>query len=107
MKQAGAPNGDRLARLEIRAHGIVQGVGFRYWLRREALRLGVTGWVANQADGSIEVVAEGPAGALERLTEVASVGPPGAAVRNVDVRWGAPTGEFEGFAIRAGSHPGD
>ena len=107
MSRSGAPNGTGSARVTYRARGVVQGVGFRYFMRREAVRLDLTGWVANQPDGSIEAVAEGAANALERFTEVLSVGPPGAEVTETDVRWGPPTGEFVGFAIRAGSHPGD
>jgi len=95
------------ARVEIRIEGRVQGVGFRWFVRREALGLDLAGWVANRSDGSVEAVAEGSRGALERFIESLSAGPPGANVSDVDVQWGPPTRVFEGFAIRSGSHPGD
>jgi acylphosphatase len=87
--------------------GLVQGVGFRYFVRSRAMHLGLDGWVANRADGSVAVVAEGERADLERLAEALSVGPPGASVRDVEVEWSASTGGLQGFAVRSGSHPGD
>ncbi len=107
MKQAGAPNGSGIARLDARIEGVVQGVGFRYFVRREALRLELSGWVANEPDGTVEAAAEGPVAALEQFAELLSMGPPGASVTNVDVRWGPATGGFQGFGVRAGGHSGD
>jgi acylphosphatase len=69
-------------RLEIT--GVVQGVGFRYSMQREALRLSVRGWVRNRRDGSVEALAHGEPAAVERLIEWARRGPPGAKV--VEVR---------------------
>ena len=107
MTDRGAPAGDGPARLEATISGLVQGVGFRYFVRREALRLGVDGWVANLPNGSVAVVAEGERSALERLAEALSVGPPGASVRDVDVQWTGVVGGFVGFGIRSGAHSGD
>jgi acylphosphatase len=107
MRERDAPAGAGPARLEATVSGLVQGVGFRYFVRTEANRLGVGGWVANLPDGSVTVVAEGERSALEQLAEALSVGPPGAAVRDVDLRWARPTGGFLGFGIRSGAHPGD
>lgn len=107
MKQTGPCAVSGNARLDARLDGAVQGVGFRWFARREGLRLGLTGWVANQADGSVGVAAEGARAALEQFVERLSVGPPGASVRDVDLRWSGATGAFDGFAIRSGSHPGD
>ena len=56
--------------------GGVQGVGYRYGLCVEARRLGVTGWVRNRADGSVEAIVEGPAASLRALIEWAHRGPP-------------------------------
>ena len=98
---------DGVARLEARVRGRVQGVGFRYFVRREALGLGVTGWVANREDGSVECVAEGPPDVLGELLALLRAGPPGAIVDQVDVHWSAATGRFEAFAIRSGGLSGD
>jgi acylphosphatase len=98
---------DGVVRLEARVRGRVQGVGFRYFARREALRLGVGGWVANREDGSVECIAEGPAEVLQRFLVRLRTGPPGAMVEAVDVQWVPPTGGFDAFAIRSGGHAGD
>jgi acylphosphatase len=95
------------ARIEAEVGGEVQGVGFRWFVRREAERLGLSGWVANEPDGSVRVVAEGPPTALEQLIARLRSGPPGAAVSDVRVDRLAATGAFDRFAIRSGGHPGD
>ena len=65
---------------QIRVQGRVQGVGFRYALRDEAERLGVTGWVRNRSDGSVQALLQGEQAAIERLLAWARQGPPGARV---------------------------
>ncbi|MDQ3870881.1 MAG: acylphosphatase [Chloroflexota bacterium] len=97
----------RQARLEATVHGVVQGVGFRYFVRREAARLGLKGWVANRTDGSVAVVAEGPVGSLDGLVRALHTGPPSAHVERVDVRREEARGSFERFEVRAGAHRGD
>ncbi|MCS7255300.1 MAG: acylphosphatase [Thermomicrobium sp.] len=83
------------------AYGRVQGVGFRFFVVDEAERLGLVGWVRNRPDGrSVELWAEGPRAALERLVERVRVGPPGAWVERVDCTWVEPTGEYSEFIIR-------
>ncbi len=57
-------------RLTAWVHGHVQGVGFRWWTRSRALELGLTGYAANQADGRVLVVAQGPREACDRLLEL-------------------------------------
>ena len=94
-------------RRRIVARGRVQGVYFRETTRREAERRGVAGWVANRPDGSVEVVAEGPADALKELVGHLNVGPPAASVRRVDVVTSAPRGDLLDFRVRSGAHPGD
>jgi len=86
-------------RLRVIARGRVQGVFFRDSVRRLAARLGVAGWVHNRADGSIEAVFEGDAGAVEELVAFCREGPPGARVEAVDVAVEEPQGE-RGFTVR-------
>jgi acylphosphatase len=82
--------------LEIR--GRVQGVGFRYALRAEARRLGLSGWVRNRLDGSVEAVIQGPDETVEKLVEWASRGPPSARVTDLKV---VPIeGSYDGFELR-------
>ena len=94
-------------RLEAVVRGDVQGVGFRWFVRRQAARLSVTGWVANEPDGTVRIVAEGSPAALARLLGHLRSGPPGAIVRAVDERWLPTDGTFDAFQIRAGGHSGD
>ena len=87
--------------------GYVQGVGFRWFVEREAAGLGLEGWVANQPDGSVEVVAEGPDEALGQLVLLLWEGPSGSSVSDVAVRHEPARGNLVGFAIRSGAHRGD
>lgn len=80
-------------RARIIVTGRVQGVGFRASCAREAARLSVTGFVRNQIDGSVEVVAEGEEASVEALTEWCRVGPTFSHVLSVDVFGEPPTGE--------------
>ena len=70
--------------LAWRVVGRVQGVGFRYWTRQQAQRLELGGAVRNVDDGSVFVVAEGPAHALEKLRLLLQKGPPGAVVQALE-----------------------
>ena len=79
----------------LRIHGQVQGVGFRWSLAREAQRLGVTGWVRNRRDGSVEAVVCGSDVEIGSLVAWAHRGPAAARVVRVEV-WDA-QGEFETF----------
>lgn len=87
----------------VRLHGIVsgvvQGVNFRWYTQRRANELGLTGWVRNLPDGSVEFVAEGARADLERLLDFVHVGPSMAVVENVDTQWSPATGEFYRFEI--------
>ena len=87
--------------------GRVQGVGFRYHVVREARRLGLAGWVANERDGSVRTVAEGPSDALDRIEDVLRTGPPGSFIERVSVVRMPGTGRFDGFVVRAAAHAGD
>jgi acylphosphatase len=79
--------------------GLVQGVFFRDSTRRLAQRHGVSGWVANRADGAVEAVFEGEADAVERLVALSREGPRGAQVESVEVTEEEPEG-LSGFAVR-------
>ncbi|WP_029291523.1 acylphosphatase [Cellulomonas sp. HZM] len=80
--------------------GEVQGVGFRYAARREAARLGVSGWVRNRDDGAVEAVLEGDDEAVRSLVGWFRTGPAGAAVTSLEDTAAQPSG-VEGFDIRA------
>ena len=76
--------------LHVRVIGVVQGVGFRWFVRERARRLGLAGWVRNLADGSVEVVASGHAQQIELLREELQRGPQGAAVEKLEPIQAAP-----------------
>jgi acylphosphatase len=86
-------------RKRVVVHGSVQGVFFRDTMRRLAEQRSVSGWVRNNADGTVEVVLEGDESALERLLAFAHEGPRGARVERIEVFDEEPEG-LTGFAIR-------
>lgn len=88
-----------MQRMSAIVYGRVQGVAFRAYTQREAQRLGVTGWVANQRDGSVRVEAEGVDAALHNLERWLHKGSPAAVVEKVEVTWSQSTGEFHGFQV--------
>ncbi len=94
-------------RLVATVRGSVQGVGYRWFVQQAAARLELAGWVANQADGSVEVVAEGLGDLLNVLVQELWQGPPGSWVGSVEVRYEPPRGNLVGFIVRSGAHPGD
>ncbi len=87
-------------RLHAIIQGHVQGVGFRYFVQGKATSLGLTGWVRNRWDGSVEVLTEGKRTELESLLDALYRGPRGATVTNVDPQWQEATGEFLDFQVR-------
>lgn len=70
---------------QLRIRGLVQGVGFRDALRREALARGCTGWVRNRRDGSVEAQVDGETAAVEAVIAWSRLGPPAARVSGVEV----------------------
>ena len=78
--------------------GRVQGVGFRSFVRRNAVSLGITGWVKNIFDGSVEFVAEADRARLKRFLEVIEHGNHFSHVTGMDQEWGDAAG-FPGFEI--------
>ena len=79
--------------------GRVQGVFFREAMRQEAARLGVSGWVRNRRDGSVEAVVQGAPAAVEAIVAWARRGPPDAAVGSLEAS--EAEGDFSGFEKRA------
>jgi acylphosphatase len=86
-------------RRHVWASGQVQGVWFRDSCAREALAVGVNGWVRNLSDGRVEAVFEGPPPAVDALVDWCRHGPPRADVEQLEVVSEAPAGETR-FAIR-------
>ena len=87
-------------RVHLKINGRVQGVYFRASTAEQARRLGLTGWVMNCPDSSVEVVAEGQRGELEKLINWCRKGPPGAQVKEVRSEWENSTDEFQGFFVK-------
>lgn len=100
---AGLPAGGtttQRARLTAWVRGRVQGVGFRWWVRKNALELGLLGFAENLIDGRVRVIAEGDRGRLaELLDRLGGPGTPGQ-VAQVTHRWDTERGEFTGFIER-------
>jgi acylphosphatase len=86
--------------LHASVRGQVQGVGYRYFVVEKAHMLGLRGYTRNDWDGSVEVVAQGPRPALERLLALLRQGPSAAYVTEVQTRWRQPTEHFSGFHVR-------
>lgn len=93
-------NSSSIARLQAVVHGRVQGVSFRYYTQRCATELGLTGYVRNEWDGTVMVVAEGSRQAIQELLAFLQVGPRAAFVTQVDTQWPAATGGFDRFEVR-------
>ena len=89
-----------LEELHAVVHGYVQGVGFRYFASHKALSLGLRGYARNRGDGSVEVMAQGPHGALENLLVALRQGPSASEVDRVETIWREPTEHLTGFSIR-------
>jgi acylphosphatase len=86
-----------LKRVNLIVRGRVQGVFFEATAQREARRLGLTGWVGNRRDGSIELLVEGEEDTLREIVAWSQKGPSAARVDGVDVRWRSYTGQFHDF----------
>ncbi|HSI42616.1 MAG TPA: acylphosphatase [Xanthobacteraceae bacterium] len=70
--------------LHILVHGRVQGVGYRAFVEREARRRGLSGWVRNRREGTVEAVFAGPADQVDAMLAACRRGPPGAGVLRID-----------------------
>jgi O-acetyl-ADP-ribose deacetylase (regulator of RNase III)/acylphosphatase len=97
---AAADAGAEAVRLTALVRGHVQGVGFRASVRMRATRLGLSGSAANLDDGSVEVIAEGPAGRCRELLAYLEGGESPGRAKRVTRRWGPPLGGLAGFVQR-------
>ena len=93
------PSEDETVRAHVVVHGRVQGVWFRGTACQEARTAGVTGWVKNRWDGTVEAVFEGPREQVSRVVAWCHRGPRLAHVESVDLEWQEPTGEFAAFSV--------
>jgi acylphosphatase len=89
-----------LERVHIRVTGRVQGVGFRAFVQHSGVKLGLTGWVRNVGDDTVETTAEGPRLRLEQFVEAVKTGPPAGRVNEARVEWEAARGEFKNFGVK-------
>jgi acylphosphatase len=92
-------SGEKLHRVEITVHGRVQGVAFRFYTQSQARQLGVTGWVRNNADGTVRILAEGTRAELETFLAWTGRGPDHARVDRQDTHWSEASGRFQEFNI--------
>jgi acylphosphatase len=93
----GVPDGNGQARVIVWAEGRVQGVGFRWWVRSQARRLGLAGTATNLPDGRVEVVAEGSRQACRKLVALLSGPDTPGRVTGLTQQWDHPKGDLSGF----------
>ncbi len=89
---------DQLRAAHVVVHGIVQGVGFRFYTEDAATRYGINGWVRNLPSGAVEARLEGSPDRVERMIEWLRHGPSSASVSTIEVEDAAPQG-LRGFSI--------
>lgn len=89
-----------MQRVEAVVRGYVQGVGFRAFVQRQARALGLVGWVRNDVDSSVHVVAEGSHQDLIALVDRLRDGPSEAEVQDVELDWQPYSGAFTNFEVR-------
>ena len=88
-------------RAEIIVNGLVQGIGFRYFVLRQAQNLGVKGYVRNLYTGEVLTVAEGERSLVEELIKQLRIGPSHSHVKNCRVEWSESIEEFKIFEVRS------
>ncbi|RJQ38165.1 acylphosphatase [Candidatus Microgenomates bacterium] len=79
--------------------GFVQGVGFRHFVKKNAIKLGLTGWVRNTQDGKVEAIFQGEKENIEEIIKVCKKGPFISEVKNMEVKWEEGKEKFAGFEI--------
>jgi len=83
----------------ILVEGMVQGVGFRYFVYRQANALGLKGMVKNLPDGNVQIAVSGDRSLIEEFIALVKVGPRQARVNNLHVRWSTSADHYEDFTI--------
>jgi acylphosphatase len=99
MLDVGMGDHINMERLHAVVHGDVQGVGYRYFVQRKAQQLGLGGWVRNNDDGTVELVAEGGREELEQLKRALQEGPRMSRVDRVETQWSNGTGNLRAFEL--------
>ena len=89
-----------MRRLHAKVQGRVQGVGFRYYCLKFGRSLGLSGWVRNLDDGSVELLVEGEEARLKELLVAVRRGPPASRVESIYDQWHDPQGDLGGFDVR-------
>ena len=89
----------KIMNAHIFVSGSVQGIGFRYFVKSNARRLGLKGWVKNTNDGGVEVLAQGLKEEIEKLIKICEKGPFLAEVKSVQVQWGKEEERFGDFRV--------
>jgi acylphosphatase len=84
----------------VNISGVVQGVGYRYYIIRKARERNLTGWVKNRANGSVQIEAVGQRPELEELLRLIRVGPAAAHVSGVNANWYEDNPKYEEFDVR-------
>jgi len=87
-------------RAEIIIDGLVQGVGFRYYIVRHAQQLGLNGFTKNLYTGEVQTVVEGEIALIEELFSALKIGPRSASVRNAKIYWSESQDEFHSFEVK-------
>ncbi|HWS43766.1 MAG TPA: acylphosphatase [Pseudoflavonifractor sp.] len=91
-----------MVRRQIRVTGLVQGVGFRWFAQQNAARLGLTGWVENQEDGSVIMEIQGEEHGVEHFTGAVAQGPRYARVESIETLHREPNPDERAFGVRDG-----
>jgi len=84
----------------ITVNGLVQGVGYRWFVNRHSVELGLKGFVRNNYDDTVHVEVEGDRSLIEELINHLKVGPRSAHVKDVVVEWSEAENLFNGFSIK-------
>ncbi|PIU65862.1 MAG: acylphosphatase [Armatimonadetes bacterium CG07_land_8_20_14_0_80_40_9] len=87
------------ARIEAKVSGLVQGVGYRFFVQREAYSLNLSGYAKNLWDGKVEVIVEGDKDKLLKFLEALKKGPWLSQVKDIKAVWREYKGEFKGFGV--------